>query len=245
MELVIFAFAKWSKQIPGEITVSFSFMNVPDVPAVPEILRGRPVVVIKGCYCGEDTQRGEQLFAPVRTLFKPIADTFATLPVNLMDTISKDPVDPTGSLQYGGMIADLSTQAIKAFVNTAGAGSGSSLLFIEIRKLGAALTQENGAMNLMGNHDAQFSVAAVGGAVTDAMAEKSKIDLSRLSETLSPYLTGEVFCNFIEVDPTTPRVRAAYTLDDWQRLTMLKRKYDPQNIFRFKGIYHHIRDKSC
>jgi UDP-N-acetylenolpyruvoylglucosamine reductase len=230
---VLTAFAKWSKQIPDEITAGFSFMNVPSIPAAPEMLRGKSVVVIKGCYCGENPERGEQLFSPVRTLSKPLADTFATMPVDSMGTISNDPVDPMGNLPYGGLIRDLSPQAIEAFVKAAGAKSGSSLLLVEIRTLGAALAQETGDLRLMGNNDAQYSLNAVGIAVNAATTEKSKQDLSRLFEIVSPYLTGEVFLNLLEVDPTEQRVRACYTADDWQRLIRLKTKYDPKNIFRF------------
>lgn len=227
------AFVKWSKQIPDEITAGFSFMNIPDVPAAPEMLRGKSVVVIKGCYCGENPEHGEQLFAPLRTLSKPIVDTFATMSVDSMGKISNDPVDPTGNLPYGGLISDLSAQAIEAFVKAAGAGSGSSLLFVEIRTLGGALAQKRGDLDLMGNGDAKYSLNAVGLAINGATSEKSARDLSRLSKIVSPYLTGEVFSNFLEADPTEQRVRAAYTADDWQRLTELKGKYDPKNTFRF------------
>lgn len=227
------AFVKWSRQIPDEITAAFSFMNVPAVPAAPEMLRGKSIVVIKGCYCGENPEHGQQLFAPMRTLSKPIGDTFNTMPVDLMGTISNDPADPIGNLPYGGLIKDLSAQAIESIVKAAGAASGSSLLFVELRKLGAALARKTGDLDLMGNNDAQFSISAVGLAIDPAMTKKSAQDLSRLFEIMLPYLTGEVFPNFLEVDPPEQRVRAAYTADDWQQLTKLKSKYDPKNTFRF------------
>ena len=65
------------------------------------------------------------------------------------------------------------------------------------------------------------------------MAEKVSADLTRLAEATKPHVMGEVFLNFLEVDPTPERVRAAYTPQDWQQLRQLKTKFDPNNLFRF------------
>jgi FAD/FMN-containing dehydrogenase len=226
-------FAQWAKEIPDEITAAFAFMNIPPLPAVPEVLRGRSVVVMKGCYCGEDPRLGEKLFAPLRTIHKPIADTFTHLPVTAMDAISKDPVDPMGVLQYGAMLSDLSPQAIKAFVKAAGAGSGSPLLMVELRTLGGALANQNNDIHLLGKGSAQFSINALGATFTPLMAEKVQSHLALLAKVTKPFQTGEVFLNFLEVEPAEARVRAAYTAEDWDRLVALKYRYDPKNIFRF------------
>ena len=43
-------YARWAVNLPDEITAAFAFMNIPPLPSVPAPLRGRSVVVIKGCY---------------------------------------------------------------------------------------------------------------------------------------------------------------------------------------------------
>lgn len=226
-------FARWARELPDEVTAAFAFMNVPALPTVPEPLRGRSVVVIKGCYCGEASERGAALFAPVRSLAHPIADTFAVMPVTAMEAISKDPVDPMGLLQYGGMFSGLSAAAIDTLVNVAGAGSGSPLMMVELRTLGGALAHPGNDVQLMGNGNAQFSLNAVGPAFTPLLAAKVQAHLALLAEATGPYRTGEVFLNFMEVAPAPARVRAAYTAGDWDRLVALKNRYDPQNTFRF------------
>lgn len=226
-------FARWTATLPDEVTAAFAFMNFPPLPLVPEILRGKSVAIIRGCYCGEKPEHGEELFRPVREeLGKPIADTFGVMPVTAMDTISKDPVDPISSIQYGGMLTDLSTEAIKTFVKLAGAGSGSPLIFVEFRQLGGALRNDQN-INLTGNRGARFSLNAVGTALTPDIAEKVTTHLAHFAEATRHFRTGEVFVNLIEVDPSEDRVRSAYTPDDWERLVALKTKYDPLNIFRF------------
>src|SRR5688572_29702571 len=98
-------FARWTANIPDEVTAAFAFVNFPQLPTLPEPLRGRSVVIMRGCYCGEDPQHGEELFSPVRKeLGKPIMDTFSILQVVEMDKITNDPVDPVGTLQYGCLL---------------------------------------------------------------------------------------------------------------------------------------------
>jgi UDP-N-acetylenolpyruvoylglucosamine reductase len=231
---VLSVFSRWTTTLPDEITTGFTFMNFPPLPAVPEPLRGRSVVVIKGCYCGEKPERGEELFKPVRReLGQPIMDTFEVIPVEAMDVISKDPVDPMGFLQYSAQLSDLSDQAIDALIKVAGAGSGSPVSLVEMRLLGGALQRDPKNIKLMGNRNARFSLNVLGAIVKPEIADAVSTHLSRIADVTKPYQTGENFINFVETAPAPDRVRAAYTAEDWKRLVELKKKYDPKNIFRF------------
>jgi FAD/FMN-containing dehydrogenase len=232
--VVLRLFARWTANLPDEVTTGITFLNFPPLPSVPEELRGRSVVVIKGCYCGEKPERGEEMFRPVRKeLGQAIMDTFEVLPVEAMDAISKDPVDPMGFLQYSALLSDLSDQAIDALVKVAGAGSGSPLGIVELRLLGGALQRDAKNIKLLGNGSARFSMNVLGAIVKPEMADAISAHLTRLADATRPYQTGENFINFVETSPAVDRVRAAYTAEDWERLVALKTKYDPKNIFRF------------
>jgi UDP-N-acetylenolpyruvoylglucosamine reductase len=227
-------FARWTANIPDEVTAAFAFVNFPQLPTLPEPLRGRSVVIMRGCYCGEDPQHGEELFSPLRKeLGKPIMDTFSILQVVEMDKITNDPVDPVGTLQYGCLLSDLTREAIQTLVKIEGAGSGSPLIFVELRRLGGALTGNAHDMHLMGNRNAQFSMGASGGTHTPEMVTQVSKHLSLLKDQTRPFQTGETFNNSLEVAPDIDRVRSAYTAEDWERLVALKTQYDPTNLFRF------------
>ncbi len=227
-------YAQWCAGLPDEMTTAFAFMNIPPLPVVPEPLRGRSVIVIKGCYCGKTPEAGAALFRPVRKeLGAPIMDTFNVISVTEMDAISKDPVDPTGVLQYGCLLSNLSVEAINTLLKIAGAGSGSPLTIVELRGLGGALRINSQDMDLFGDGSAQFSMNALGATVTPELAERVSAHLSVLANATRQFQTGKTFINFVEVAPSTDSVRAAYTEEDWQQLVALKTLYDPKNIFRF------------
>jgi FAD/FMN-containing dehydrogenase len=231
---VLEAYARWSVGLPDEMTTAFAFLSVPPLPFLPQPLRGRSVVVVRGCYCGERPEHGEELFRPVREgLGGPIMDTFGGMPVAAMGAISRDPVDPMGVVQHAELLSDLSPGAIDALVGVAGAGSGPPLLMVEIRQLGGALARSQEHPNPMGRGDARFSMNAIGATPTPEVAENVRTHLARLVEATRRYRTGETFLNFMEVDPAEDRVRAAYPPEDWERLVALKGEHDPNNLFRF------------
>ena len=232
---VLQCYTRWTAGLPDEVTTAFAFMNLPPLPMVPEPLRGKSVVMIKGCYCGDQPEeKGPALFAPIlQDLGSPVINTYSVMLVTEMDKISNDPVDPMGVLQFGCLLSEVEEATIDKLVKLAGPGSGSPLAVVELRRLGGAIQRQQQDMQLMGGGNAQYTFIALGAAATPQMAEKVNSYLTFLAAETKAYQTGENFLNFMEVNPTPERVRSAYTLADWERLVALKQLYDPNNRFRF------------
>jgi hypothetical protein len=232
---VLDAYARWSADLPDEMTTGVAFLNVPPLPALPEPLRGKSVIALRGCYCGETPGDGEELVRPMREeLGEPIMDTFGMMPYAAMDSISMDPVDPMGARQHSEMLRDLSSEAIEALVEIAGAGSGSPLIMLELRQLGGALARNADHLSTMGKGDSRFIMNGIGPAFTPEMAEGVVAYLAHVAEATRPFQTGDTYVNFMELDDASAeRVKAAHSPEDWERLVALKDRYDPQNVFRF------------
>jgi hypothetical protein len=231
---VLSHYASWSAELPDEMTTAVAFMKLPPKPSLPKLLQGQSVIVLKGCYCGEKLEGGATLVQPMREgLGNPILDTFKEMPVSEMDAISMDPVDPMGVFQHNELLFKLSSATIVDLLAVAGAGSCSPLTMVEVRQLGGALERNPKHLNPLGSGGARYSLNAIGATFSSEIAQAVKVRLAKLAEATRPYQTGEAFLNFMEVDPTQERVRAAYPAEDWKRLVALKNKYDPQNLFRF------------
>ena len=231
---VLDLYARWSAELPDEMTTAVAFLNVPPLPDVPEPLRGGSFVVVRGCYSGAP-EDGEEMFRSVREeVGDPVMDTFGVMPVAAMDAISMDPVDPIGAVQHSEMLRDLSPEAIDALVEVAGPGSGSPLIMLEIRQLGGALARVPDRLCSMGGGEAKYIMNGVGAAFTPEMAEGVKAHLARVGEATRAHQTGETYVNFMELDAAgEDRVRAAYPPEDFERLVALKDRHDPDNLFRF------------
>jgi hypothetical protein len=232
---VLEAYARWSADLPDEWSTGVAFLNVPPLPAVPEPLRGKSVVALRGCYCGDSPDDGEEQLRPVREeLGETIMDTFGPMPFAAMDAISMDPVDPMGARQHSEMLADLTPEAIETLVEVAGEGSGSPLIVLELRQLGGALDRTADRLSTMGNGDSRFIMNGVGPAFTPEMGEGIVSFLKGLAEATRPFQTGDTYVNFMELSgASTERVKAAYAPEDYERLVALKDRYDPKNLFCF------------
>jgi len=229
------AHARWSVDLPDEWSTGVAFLNIPPLPVLLETLRGKSVIALRGCYCGEKPEGGEDSLRPVREeLGEPIIDTFGPMPFAAMDSISMDPVDPMGAHQHSATLGELSPEAIETLVEVAGAGSGSPLIVLELRQLGGALARTADRLSTMGMGDSKFIMNGVGPAFTPEMAEGVLAYLSRVAEATRPFQTGDAYVNFMELDGASPeRVKAAYAPEDYERLVTLKDRYDPQNVFHF------------
>lgn len=232
---VLELYAGWDEGLPDEMTSAVAFLNFPPVPGLPEPLRGGSFVAVRGCYCGERLEDGEELLRPARQeLGEPIVDTFRIMPFAATDAIGMDPVDPIGAYGHVELLRDLSSEAVETLVRTSGVGSGSPLTTLQIWRLGGALTRPPSDLSPMGHSDSPYLMNGIGATPTPELAQAVQAHLAYLAEAVRPYASGVTYVNFIDLDGATPeRVKAAYSPEDWERLVGLKDRYDPENVFRF------------
>jgi hypothetical protein len=114
-------------------------------------------------------------------------------------------------------------------VASAGAGSGSSLLSVEMRHLGGALartTPGDGALSLA---DTGYAVFAVGVAPTPELAAVSDRDSQRVLDALRPWDAGRDYMNFREKRTSGQRL---FSPTVYRRLQQIKAKVDPSDVIR-------------
>lgn len=233
---VIGCYAAWAPGLPVEFMSALTFRTFPDAPFVPEGLRGRAFVAIRGCYSGDDLECGRTLVDAARAgLGEPVADTFGVLPATDLDSISMDPKIPVRAVQHAGALADIDDRVVDALVAAAGADSGSPFAMLELRQLGGALNDALVGPHPMAATNAAYTINAIGLAPTPEREQFVRDRQQRLFDRLCPALTGTTYLNFLDGDrpDAAARVRAAYTGADWERLTDIKTTYDPTNVFRW------------
>jgi Berberine and berberine like len=230
---VIAHYRDWIADAPDELTTSIAIMNFPPIPAVPEFLRGKSVVMVRGCYCGP-LEQGEALLQSWRAWKMPLIDDFKAMPFSQVATISNDPEDPSPGLSSGAWLRELSDEAIDALVRYAVSVNGSSpLVATEVRHAGGKIAKVDPNFNAFGNRDAALSLQVIGMTPTPEMHRQVGQYVAQMKQALRPYLTGGVYINFLEGEEARQRTRDAYPPETYRKLQALKAKYDPENIFHF------------
>jgi FAD/FMN-containing dehydrogenase len=224
----------WTASQPEEMCSSLALFRFPDMPGVPDPVRGRFMIHVRVAYTGWPSD-GERLLRPLRAL-GPLIDTVADIPYTRIGEIHNDPTDPTPVRDRGTLLRELDDAAVERI--TALIGPEAELLpgMVELRHLGGALSRVPQTPNAIGHRDAAFSIV-LGMIVLPGHDEQVDKIQRALIDGLYPWDTGAALPNFLGGDTQPLQVRAAYRDADYERLTAIKATYDPQNLFR---VNHNI-----
>jgi hypothetical protein len=217
---VLAAYRAWTADLPEAMTTSVGLVPMPDVPGVPEPLRGRHVTQVRIAYLG-DPAEGERLVAPLRAVGPRLIDSLAELPYTEGGTIYRDPTFPHAYHGSNTLLRELDPAGLDEVRRLAGPGSDRPVV-LDIRHLGGALSRPT-SPSAIGHRDAGYLVRAVSDPEDD---DHLRHIVSAAGESLGTSL------NFLYGPARPAEVAAAYDGGDHQRLTGLKARFDPDNTFR-------------
>ncbi|MGP4046964.1 FAD-binding protein [Streptomyces sp. 2A115] len=230
---VLQAWHAWLPTVGEETTSSIGIQRLPDVPALPEPLRGAFVVHLRIGYLGSAAD-GDRLVAPLRAAAPVLIDMVGEKPFASIGEIHMDPVDPVPYFDRSVCLEEFSEKTAQAIVELTGAESGCTLANVEIRALGGAFDREPEFPNSVPSRGLPYVVFAFAVGAPD-QAETLRADLARLVDGLTPWAAERNMVNFLSPDEATDTegVRAVYGAERFDRLASVKKRYDPANVFRF------------
>lgn len=221
---VLHAWRAWTQDAPETATTSARIVQVPPLPDVPEMLRGRQFVVIDGAVLGSEAYASEVL-APLRAL-EPEIDMFAAAPPVALSHLHMDPEHPVPGIGDHALLDDVTPELIDAIVEVAGDRSGSPLTVVELRHLGGALSRAAAGAGARSRLDAPYVCFAVGVPMTPELGAAIPAKLEQLRGVLAPFKAGGAYLNFAE-EPTD--ISTAFEDDTFRALQAVKATYDPSN----------------
>ncbi|WEP00951.2 FAD-binding oxidoreductase (plasmid) [Streptomyces sp. FXJ1.172] len=230
---VLEAWRAWLPTVGEEMTSSISIQRLPDLPVLPEPLRGAFVVHLRIGYLGSAAD-GAELVAPLRAAAPVLIDLVGEKPFTAIGEIHMDPVDPMPYFDRSLCLGEFSEKTAQAVVELAGADSGCTLANVEIRALGGAFDREPEFPNSVASRGLPYVVFALApGAPEDA--EQLRAELERVVDGLTPWAADRNVVNFLSPDEATDAegMRAVFGAERYDRLTAVKKRYDPANVFRF------------
>jgi FAD/FMN-containing dehydrogenase len=219
----------WLADAPDELMTIVVHRKAPSLPFVPEELHGQPVVMVIPCYAGP-VEDGERVVRPMKEFGSPVADLCERKPF-LVHQAMFDPSFPHYRWYYFKScdVSTLTDEIIDITVEHS--------LKIQSPFTSFPIWQMGGAVARFGEDDTAFSGRNAGftyniGACTEGPDgfEDEREWVRTFWSALEPYHMG-VYVNFLG-DEGQERVRESYGADKYARLQELKRRYDPENVFR-------------
>jgi hypothetical protein len=222
---ILHAWREWTLDAPESVTTSARILQVPPVPEIPEIVRGRQFVVIDGAVLGSAAY-AEEVLAPLRAL-EPEIDLFAMAPPAALSHLHMDPEHPVPGIGDHQMLEELPAEAIDQLVAVAGHESGSPLLAVELRHIGGALSRIPAGAGACGRLEAAYILFAVGTPMTPEMAAAIPPRLAQVKAALEPWKATRPYLNFAEHPTDTS---TAFGTDAFAALQVIKAQYDPYDM---------------
>jgi hypothetical protein len=195
------------------------------LPASREVIRGYLD------YMATSVEDGERALAPLRALATPVADTVRPIPYPVIYDSTAHQAAPHAATVRMTYANDFSDEAIDNML-AAIENASSPFSVVHLRGMGGAFARVANDETAFANRDKRYFFAAIAvwldasenGAPHRAWAES-------LFEKVRHEGSG-AYVNFLD-NEGEDRIREAYGEANYSRLTHIKAKYDPRNLFRF------------
>jgi hypothetical protein len=205
---------------PDDLTTYAAVLTGPD---------GDPVVALVACHAGDSTEAEHDL-APLRGFGRPVVDTIAPIPYREMQGLIGLGF-PHGRYNYwkSGLTERYGDALIDAAIEFGGRApsSHSAIVFIDVHGAAGRVPVEATAY---GNRPFPHDLAILASWIDPAESDRNVAWTRDLFAALESELSGGVYVNNLGDDDSDP-IRRAYG-PNYERLAVLKRRYDPTNLFR-------------
>lgn len=214
---------------PDSVYGFFATLTVPPAAPFPEHLHLKKMCGIVWCYTG-DMDKAEEVFKPIRSFKAPALDFVGPIPVPALQTLF-DGLYPPGLQWYwkADYVKGLPEKAIDIHVKY-GNELPTPLSSMHMYPVNGAASRVGKNDTAWNYRDADYAVVIVG--IDGDVSNKDKIIKWARDywDDHHTYSAGGAYINFM-MDEGEDRIKATYG-DNYEKLTAIKAKYDPNNLFR-------------
>ena len=223
---VITGFIEAADAAPEEVSTIANVMLAPPMPFIPEEAYGKPVLLGLLADVGPVDQ-AESVLAPFRALGKPYADMVRPM---RYPEIYEGEGPPVPFMAGSNFFADALAPADAATILEQLHQSTAMMKAVQLRVLGGALARIPNDATAFAHRDRGLFVNIAAMYMDAAETDTHDAWVAGVADSLGKGEAGGYVGFFGAEDERT--VRAAYPGSVWGRLRELKRRYDPDNLFR-------------
>jgi FAD/FMN-containing dehydrogenase len=229
------AVMRWFREsqpsLPDEFSMFLGLQTVPPGEPFPKEHWVKRMCALVICHNGPIADAEKAVNAVRAQLPKPIIDWAQPMPFTVLQTLF-DPLLPKGLQWYwkGDFVNDLPDTAIEAHIRHAGK-MPIPLSGMHLYPIDGAVHRRGKDATAWSHRDVTWSMVIFGVDPDPVNAPAIRQWARDYWEGVHPFNLVGAYANFMMDDEGEERVRATYG-DNYQRLALVKKKYDPDNLFR-------------
>ena len=224
------AWVTYTQTADPNVTTSVALTRFPDLPFIPEPVRGRTLLAIRFAYTG-NAATGEKLAAPLRAAAPVYLDELGEMPAADVARIHNDPPNPTVGWVSGKLLTGFDQDFVTTMLEFAGAGRQIPFVAVEVRHLGSATTTDVPGGCAVGGRSAAGTFTLVGVPNPDLFETVIPSAAAACFDALAPWVSAHNNVNFASAFASREEYEAAWPAATFARLTDVKKKYDPNGRF--------------
>ncbi len=222
-------FRDYIKTAPEQMGAFPAFQIAPPLPFIPENRHGDMFCAMIACWAG-DPEEGERRFKPFHDVAEVKAEMVGPVPYPAINA-AFDGLFPKGIRQYwkGNFVKELSDEAIAEHVKH-GPKAPNVSSTMHLYPIDGACHRVAADATAFGHRDANFAMVVLASSNDSSQDEANKKWVRDYSKAIAPFSEAGGYVNFMDEDDDK-RVKANYGAN-YGRLASIKRKFDPDNVFR-------------
>lgn len=223
----IASFLTEADSAPDELSTILNIMPAPPMPFLSEEVHGKLILLAMMFYAGDVTM-AEQVISKFRAIATPHADMLR--PMRYPEMFPPEDADYRPVAVSRTMFLDRVARSDAELILNHLQRSTGSMAVTQLRVLGGAMARVPSDATAFAHR--QSRIMANLAVLFENLAEK-EIHEKWVTEFFSALQQSDkgMYVNFIG-DEGEAHVRAAYPGDTWKKLGQVKKKYDPENLFR-------------
>jgi hypothetical protein len=163
-ESVLRTYGQWVEGLDERTSTSVALIRLPDIPQLPDVLRGRFVAHLRIAHVDPRVSdleaAGRRILAPMLDSGAKIDDYTSIMGPGQPPDIHRDPVAPQCVAYRGGFVDTLDAPTISEITGCIATGAEDGVRMVELRHLGGAHAHSGAAPSCVTGRDARFNLYA-------------------------------------------------------------------------------------
>jgi FAD/FMN-containing dehydrogenase len=218
-----------------EVTTRAMYWSLPAADELPPPVQGKDVFIVAALYAG-DKQEGQGIIDEFRSLGSPLFDMTDHIPSYRAFQSGFDPLVANLHSYWKSMYLDELNDDALAFIHERAMARPDPSVLIHVPIMGGATAAVAAEDTAFGDRSAPFMLSIDGGTYDPAKFDEVR-DWVRESIEAARRLDGGggAYLNFSGDEATDERVVQQQFGGNLERLRAIKKRYDPDNLFRINN----------